>query len=628
MLIYSDLFFICIKILSMTKKKKRTYGFKEILNIGLKGCKKSFVGYFIILFFGVLFNILNTYTLKVLVDVLKYRASRPMAFDWSSADILFKGYVYCFGGESGIDLLADKPWIFAIIMISVTLISISLLVWRKILQAKYNTKMGENLENVLFKHVTNLSYDDIKSMKNGDIIQICTQDEAIVRKFFRSDVPLIVYTIYIVLISYIILFITSWQIALICFCIMPILFIYSFFLIKEVRKRFRIVDDSEGRLTAKIEENLSSVRLVKAFNNEAYEINDFGNYIRDYKTKYMRWRRMSSFFFSSSDVFVFSQIALSTMAGAFLCYKGEITLGTYIISFTFVSQIVWPLRDVATILSNLAKASAALDRINLILEKPLEDLSTGITPLIKGNIEFKDVKFNFNDEKATKNTINGISFNIKEGNTIAIMGKTGSGKSTLAYLLTRLYEYTEGSIKVDGVELNTIQKTYLRKNIGIVLQEPFLFSKTILQNLKIANKEASNEAIIEAIKVAHIYDSINSFKDKYDTPVGEKGTTLSGGQKQRLAIARTLLTDAPILIFDDSLSAVDTETDFNIRKSIKERKNKATTILITHRVSTAKDANLIVVLDEGKIAQIGTHEELLKQDGLYKRIYDIQTKMV
>jgi len=612
----------------MTKKKKRTYGFKEILNIGLKGCKKSFVGYFIILFFGVLFNILNTYTLKVLVDVLKYRASRPMAFDWSSADILFKGYVYCFGGESGIDLLADKPWIFAIIMISVTLISISLLVWRKILQAKYNTKMGENLENVLFKHVTNLSYDDIKSMKNGDIIQICTQDEAIVRKFFRSDVPLIVYTIYIVLISYIILFITSWQIALICFCIMPILFIYSFFLIKEVRKRFRIVDDSEGRLTAKIEENLSSVRLVKAFNNEAYEINDFGNYIRDYKTKYMRWRRMSSFFFSSSDVFVFSQIALSTMAGAYLCYNGEITLGTYIISFTFVSQIVWPLRDVATILSNLAKASAALDRINLILEKPLEDLSTGVTPLIKGNIEFKDVKFNFNDEKATKNTINGISFNIKEGNTVAIMGKTGSGKSTLAYLLTRLYEYTEGSIKVDGVELNTIQKTYLRKNIGIVLQEPFLFSKTILQNLKIANKEASNEAIIEAIKVAHIYDSINSFKDKYDTPVGEKGTTLSGGQKQRLAIARTLLTDAPILIFDDSLSAVDTETDFNIRKSIKERKNKATTILITHRVSTAKDANLIVVLDEGKIAQIGTHEELLKQDGLYKRIYDIQTKMV
>ena len=612
----------------MTKKKKRTYGFKEILNLGLKGCKKFLIGYFLFFFFGVLFNILNTYTLKVLVDVLKYRASRPMAFDWSSADILFKGYVYCFGGESGIDLLADKPWIFAIIMISVTLISISLLVWRKILQAKYNTKMGENLENVLFKHVTNLSYDDIKSMKNGDIIQICTQDEAIVRKFFRSDVPLIVYTIYIVLISYIILFITSWQIALICFCIMPILFIYSFFLIKEVRKRFRIVDDSEGRLTAKIEENLSSVRLVKAFNNEAYEINDFGNYIRDYKTKYMRWRRMSSFFFSSSDVFVFSQIALSTMAGAFLCYKGEITLGTYIISFTFVSQIVWPLRDVATILSNLAKASAALDRINLILEKPLEDLSTGITPLIKGNIEFKDVKFNFNDEKATKNTINGISFNIKEGNTIAIMGKTGSGKSTLAYLLTRLYEYTEGSIKVDGVELNTIQKTYLRKNIGIVLQEPFLFSKTILQNLKIANKEASNEAIIEAIKVAHIYDSINSFKDKYDTPVGEKGTTLSGGQKQRLAIARTLLTDAPILIFDDSLSAVDTETDFNIRKSIKERKNKATTILITHRVSTAKDANLIVVLDEGKIAQIGTHEELLKQDGLYKRIYDIQTKMV
>ena len=208
------------------------------------------------------------------------------------------------------------------------------------------------------------------------------------------------------------------------------------------------------------------------------------------------------------------------------------------------------------------------------------------------------------------------------------MGKTGSGKSTLSQLLTRLYDYTSGSIKIDGVELKNIQKAYLRRNIVPVLQDPFLFSKTIYENIRLANKKATMEDVKWAANIASVDTTIASFKDGYDTPVGEKGVTLSGGQKQRVAIARTIMSNAPVLIFDDSLSAVDTETDLAIRSHLKQLKHNTTTILITHRVSTAKDADLIVVLDEGRVAEIGTHDELVAKPGLYQRIYDIQSRMV
>ena len=207
------------------------------------------------------------------------------------------------------------------------------------------------------------------------------------------------------------------------------------------------------------------------------------------------------------------------------------------------------------------------------------------------------------------------------------MGKTGSGKSTLAYLLTRLYDYTSGSIKLDGVELKEIQKSYLRRNVSIVLQDPFLFSKTIKDNIRIARQSANEKEIIAATSISQIHSNILQFPHGYDTPVGEKGTTLSGGQKQRVAIARTLLSDAPVLIFDDSLSALDTETDYNIRKALKEKSGERTTFIITHRIATAKDADLILVLDNGKISEMGKHQDLIQKDGLYKRIYDIQTKM-
>ena len=287
--------------------------------------------------------------------------------------------------------------------------------------------------------------------------------------------------------------------------------------------------------------------------------------------------------------------------------------------------MVWPVRDVASTLSNLARAFVSVDRMNLILKEKKEDTLSGSKPKIDGTIKFDHVYFSYDENEPI---LKDISLDIKAGETIAIMGRTGSGKSTLAQLLARLYDVNAGHIYLGENDINDIQKDYLRHNVAIVLQEPFLFSKTIEDNLRLADASLNEEKMIEATSIANIDETIHGFEKGYLTPVGEKGVTLSGGQKQRLAIARTLLTNAPILIFDDSLSALDTETDLKIRSNLKKRANKHTTIIITHRVATAKDADRILILNEGKIEALGKHEELLKKEGLYKRIYEIQTRMV
>ena len=288
-------------------------------------------------------------------------------------------------------------------------------------------------------------------------------------------------------------------------------------------------------------------------------------------------------------------------------------------------MMVWPVRDAAQTLSNFGQIFASADRIQILLGKPLEDLESGECPEIKGNIEFKNVSFAYPDGEG--DMIENVSFSVKAGETIALMGKTGAGKSTLVLLLTRLYDYDSGSIKIDGVELKNIQKSYLRKKVVPVLQDPFLFSRSIEENIKIASPLSSENEMRFASKNADIDHTILSFKDGYQTMVGEKGVTLSGGQKQRVAIARTLLTKAPILIFDDSLSAVDTKTDLEIRQRLRENVKDSTTFLITHRIASAKSADKIIVLDEGKIEEMGTHEELMKKAGLYQRLAEIQERM-
>lgn len=593
----------------------------------LKGVRFRYYFYFVLLLISLIFYMLGTYTSKALIDAINKEPYETM-------DFLEKAYFNAFGGY---ELLTSKTWIFSIILVIFALLSGGTSTFRFVFRAKTTNIMGKHLQDALFYKVERLPYSMIKSMKNGDILQTCTRDEDVFKRFLTDQMYSIWYSVFIVILAFVILLITNVPIALITMCLMPFLFIYSFFLIKEVRKRYRITDDSEGEMTSKIEENLSAVRVVKAFNNETYEINDFENYIDDYKGKFLHWRKMSAFFFSSSDIFVFLQIVITTVAGFYLCYLHStgtigiwgltgISVGTMVVAFQYADEIVWPIRDLATILSNVARAYAAAERINLLLDAPMEDIYTGDKPEIKGKVEFKNVSFAFPDDKE-KPILSNISFKLNEGETLAVMGKTGSGKSTLAYLLNRLYDSDEGEILIDNKPIKEIEKAHLRKNVSIILQEPFLFSKTVKENLVIGKKDATEEDMRRATKISQIDESINKFQKGYDTPVGERGTTLSGGQKQRVAIARSLIMDSPIIVFDDSLSAVDTETDFNIRKALKERDKHATTIIITHRVATAKDADKILVLNDGKIEALGTHEELIKKEGMYQRIYKIQTKM-
>ena len=579
-----------------------------------KGYRKRYLLSFLILFFALTFLLLANFSTKILVDTLQgVEPSGPID---SFLTNLLGGQVF----------LRTNLWVLAIFILFLGGARALMFFSRLMIRGFMDVNLGKDIQLDLFYHIERLPYAYIKKNKSGDLIQTCTRDLDIVRNFLVRQVNSIVYTIFLTSIAFSILLTVSWEIALSSTIVLPFMFLYALVLIKRVRKLFKVTEDSDGLVSAKIEETLSGIRLVKAYNNETYEIQDFKDHLMDYKKKFIKWRLTSSFFFSSTDILVFGQIALTSAFGVYLTATGNISLGTFVVALQFVGQVVWPVRDVAMTLSNLAQAMASIDRLNTILNQPLEDIESGVRPVIQGVIEFNNMSFNYDDSDEV--VIKNFSLVIKPGETIAIMGKTGSGKSTLSHLLTRLYDYSSGSVKIDGVELKTIAKDHIRRQIATVLQEPFLFSKTIINNLKIANSNATAEDIQKAAQIADIHKSIINFKDGYDTRVGEKGVTLSGGQKQRLVIARTIISKAPILVFDDSLSAVDTETDMNIRAALKKRQEQSTTLIITHRVATAKDADKIVVLDQGKIAEVGTHEQLIKQSGLYKRIFEIQTRMV
>ncbi len=579
-----------------------------------KGYRKRYLLSFVILFFALTFLLLANFSTKILVDTLQGVApSGPI-------DIFLTNIL---GGQA---FLAQNIWLISLFIIFLGLSRSLMFFSRLIIRGLMDVNLGREIQLDLFYHIERLPYAYIKKNKSGDLIQTCTRDLDIVKNFLVRQVNSIVYTIFLTTIAFSILLTVSWQIALSSTIVLPFMFLYAFVLIKRVRKLFKVTEDSDGLVSAKIEETLSGIRLVKAFNNETYEIKDFKDHLNDYRKKFIKWRLTSSFFFSSTDILVFGQIALTSAFGVYLAVSGDISVGTFVVALQFVGQVVWPVRDVAMTLSNLAQAMASIDRLNTILNQPLEDIESGQRPTIKGGIEFKNMSFNYDDSDEV--VIKDFSLSIQPGETVAIMGKTGSGKSTISHLLTRLYDYSSGSIQIDGHELKTIAKEHIRRQIATVLQEPFLFSKTIINNLKIANSNATAEDIQKAAQIADIHKSIINFKDGYDTRVGEKGVTLSGGQKQRLVIARTIISKAPILVFDDSLSAVDTETDMNIRSALKKRQEQSTTLIITHRVATAKDADKIIVLDKGKISQVGKHEDLIKQEGLYKRIFEIQTRMV
>ena len=376
-------------------------------------------------------------------------------------------------------------------------------------------------------------------------------------------------------------------------------------------------------MTSVLEESVNGVRVVKAFAREDYEINRFNEKSETLSTENKKLSRIMGLYWGFSDGLVMLQYAATLGFCIYLAKSQSIGASDLITCISYISMLVYPIRNLGRIISDFGKASVASRRIDEILVLDDEYAINGtLKPEITGNIEFKNVKFKFDD--TDKFLFDDITFSIKAGETIAFVGKTGSGKSTIASLLVRMNEYTEGSIKIDGTELKDIDKKWIRENIGIILQEPFLYQKTIYENIAIATKNVSKDKIYEAAKTAAIHSDILTFDKGYNTLVGEKGVTLSGGQKQRLSISRMLVLNKPIMIFDDSLSAVDTKTDLQIRNALKQKDDQLTSIIITHRITTAKEADKIIVIEDGKVTNIGTHEELAKVPGLYKDLWDIQ----
>ena len=329
-----------------------------------------------------------------------------------------------------------------------------------------------------------------------------------------------------------------------------------------------------------------------------------------------------AYYWGFSDGITMLQYAVTIGYCIYLAKTG-LSTGEIVACTSYIAMLVYPVRSLGRIIGGFGKATVAAKRVEEVLLQPTEYVNDGsLTPAITGDIEFENVRFKFDD--TDKYLLNGVNFKIKSGETIAVVGKTGCGKSTIANLLVRMLEYTDGSIKLDGVELKDISKKYVRENVGIILQDPFLYAKSIYENISIATPTESKDNIYDAAKVAAIHNDILSFDKGYNTLVGEKGVTLSGGQKQRIAIARMLVLNKPIIIFDDSLSALDTKTDLQIRNALKAKNEKMTSIIITHRITTAKEADKIIVLEDGKVSAIGSHEELAKMPGLYKSLWDIQ----
>ncbi len=565
-------------------------------------------------------SVLQTFLIKVLVDTIEgvERLNEAAALEKFVINVLT-------GGKGNQYLYDNGAFILPTAMISLAAIYALTMFLRMWTRAYFSSSFNAFAQKTTFTHIGRLPYEEYKKSKEGDLLQTATRDLKVYREFMAMGINNITWALWMVIFCFSILMSISWKMTLVSVSLFPLLFIYSIALTGHVRKLYRAADDSEAILTDKISENLASVRIVKAFNNETYEISEFDKSLNDYKKKFLSWKKFNSFYFSSSDIFIFASKVLALLWGIYLIYIGEINAGTLVVALLYVNMMVWPVREAAQTLANIGQVFASSDRISGLLKKPLEDLESGLKPEIKGNIIFDNVSFSYPD--GDHDMIRNVSFSVNEGETVAIMGKTGSGKSTLVFLLTRLYDYDSGSIKVDGVELKDIQKEHLRKKVVPVLQDPFLFSRSIEENIKIARPEATNKEIRFASRNAGVEKTIDSFKDGYNTTVGEKGVTLSGGQKQRVAIARTLITNAPVLIFDDSLSAVDTKTDLEIRTRLKENVASSTTFIITHRIASAKTADKIIVLDDGEIEEIGNHEELMKNNGLYHRLATIQEKM-
>jgi len=507
------------------------------------------------------------------------------------------------------------------------------------------------LRNYLYNHIQRLPFTYHDRTQTGDLLQRATSDIDAIRRMVADQAIEAGRVLLLFLINFAAILYLNWQLALLSIIVVPFVVTVSFFFFRQVSKRYAKYQEQEAILSTTLQENLSGVRVVKAFARQQYEEEKFNKINWE---KYVRGKHLlllHATFWPVTDIFCGAQMVAGFGIGATMAINGTISLGTYLAYAGLVIWLIWPMRNLGRLIVHMSEGLVSFDRVATVIKEEREPLLAGAyqpTGKVRGDIMFENISFRYAGKKAepkkesalgivqeaevekeTELVLQDISFHVAAGQSVALLGSTGSGKTSLVNLLPRFYDYTAGRILLDGVELKDYPRHYLRQQMGIIEQEPFLFSRTLRENITYGvGRAVSQEEVEAAARAAAIHDVIiTKFPEGYNTRIGERGITLSGGQKQRISIARTLLKDPRILILDDSTSSVDTETEALIRHALHELMKGRTTFVIAHRIQSVMNANLILVMSHGRIVQRGTHEQLMGQEGLYRRIYEAQTRI-
>ena len=597
------------------KKKKNTKQNIRLLGRFLKGSRLLFAAAILSAIISALADMISPQIIRMAIDNVLGGAAptqSPLALRLVEK-------------AGGFRYLAEHLWIMALAIVIVAAVKAAAQYLFRVSDAKASETLVKTMRDTLFTHIERLPFSWHGKNRTGDIIQRCTSDIDTLKNFVSEQLTQVFRIVILLILSIIFMLRMDVTLSLIALTPMPLILIYSFIFSRQIEKGFEEADEAEGVLSAMVQENLTGVRVVRAFGRERREKDRFDAQNEAYTNLWFKLARVMARYWCSADVLASLQVMLVVIFGAVRCINEQMLAGEYVAFITYNGMLVWPVRMLGRMLAEMSKAGVSLDRIAYIMsaeeERPSEK---SLTPPMDGDIVFDQVSFAYED---SPEMLHGISFRLPAGKTLGILGGTGSGKSTMMALLSKLYLLPEGSgrISIGGVDVKDIDTAYLRRNIGMVLQEPFLFSRTLKENIAIMRPEMSLEEVREVSRSACLDETVMDFAKGYDTFVGERGVTLSGGQKQRTAIARTLAQHAPIMIFDDSLSAVDTETDAKIRAALKSHFAGATVILISHRITTLSQADEVLVLEKGRVAERGTPDELKSAGGIYQQIYEIQT---
>lgn len=520
--------------------------------------------------------------------------------------------------------LSEHLWVIAGVLVGVAMLSGVSMFFSRFFTARAGENFAENMRNALYAHVQRLPSAWHDKNQTGDIIQRCTSDVEVIRNFVVTQLLEVFRTVFLIGVSFAMMWSMNRKLSGIVLLFVPVIVAYSAIFYRLIARRFTDADEAEGELSTVVQENATGVRVVRAFGREQYEMERFRKKNDAFAKLWIRLGTLSGLYWGIGDLITGLQVITVIVVGALEAVNGYISVGEFIAFASYNTALVWPVRGLGRILSDMSKAGVSFERVDYIIKAEEESYGQQEEEKLSHfDISFSNVTFSYEEGQKV---LSDVSFHIPQGKVFGILGGTGSGKSTVTQLLARFYELKEGEgrISLGGQDIRRIPLEILRKNVAMVLQEPFLYSRTIRENIAASNPDATFEEIRSAAKIACVDDAIMSFPDGYDTLVGERGVTLSGGQRQRVAIARMLLQKAPVLIFDDSLSAVDAETDSLIRKALSTHMKGSTVILISHRITTLMAADEIMVLKQGRAEEMGTHSELIAQNGIYRKIYEIQ----